>query len=184
MNQANEHRFRKDDGTWQDGGILIHFPTLSNAKGDRHWPDQWVALFLVFQAQGQHSDDRTGHRLPKRPRLPRPIPNKPIKIIAALVNPEGEDKGKETVTLINRSDQAIDLNGWAIADGRKGHSLLSGPIVGAGDIVRILLDGEGARLRNGRGGGIISLLDPAGYKVDGVSYTQRQAAKEAWTVLF
>jgi hypothetical protein len=31
---------------------------------------------------------------------------------------------------------------------------------------------------------LISLLDPAGLKVDGVAYTKDQADREGWTVTF
>ncbi|MFD5862196.1 MULTISPECIES: hypothetical protein [Streptomyces] len=43
------------------------------------------------------------------------------------------------------------------------------------------LDG-GARL--GNHGGEIGLLDARELKVDGVSYTAEQAAREGWTVVF
>jgi uncharacterized protein YukJ len=86
MNQGNSQRFRQDDGVWQDGGLLLHYP----AQG------QWVAIFLAFQSQAWHTDDQTG-------------PNR---------------------------------------------------------------------------GGLITLLNPAGLKVDGVAYTQAQAAAEGWSIIF
>jgi hypothetical protein len=36
----------------------------------------------------------------------------------------------------------------------------------------------------GNSGGIITLLDPAGLKVDGVSYTKEQARREGWLIVF
>ena len=36
----------------------------------------------------------------------------------------------------------------------------------------------------GNKGGIITLLDDGGLKVDGVSYTEREAQREGWTVVF
>ena len=36
----------------------------------------------------------------------------------------------------------------------------------------------------GNKGGIITLLDRKGLKVDGVSYTEQQAQKQGWTVVF
>src|SRR4051794_14384975 len=53
MNQGNSGRFRKDDGVWQDGGMLLHFPDES----------RWVGIFLAFQSQAWHTDDVTGHAL-------------------------------------------------------------------------------------------------------------------------
>jgi hypothetical protein len=36
----------------------------------------------------------------------------------------------------------------------------------------------------GNKGGIITLLDDQGLKVDGVSYTEQQAQLEGWTLVF
>ena len=52
MNQSNVGQFIGDDGVYQDGALLLHFPKA----------DQWVALFLKFQSQGWFTDDTTGHR--------------------------------------------------------------------------------------------------------------------------
>ncbi len=53
MNQGNDPTHQGDDGVWQDGGLLFHFPKQ----------DQWVAIFLRFQSQSWHSDDNAGHTL-------------------------------------------------------------------------------------------------------------------------
>jgi uncharacterized protein YukJ len=44
MNQGNSGRFVGDDGVWQDGGLLLHFPNQA----------QWVGIFLAFQSQAWH----------------------------------------------------------------------------------------------------------------------------------
>jgi uncharacterized protein YukJ len=46
MNQGNTGEFEKDNGSYQDGALFIHFP----AK------DQWIAIFLAFQSQTFLSD--------------------------------------------------------------------------------------------------------------------------------
>ncbi|SDN33677.1 Uncharacterized protein YukJ [Paenibacillus sp. yr247] len=53
MNQGNSGSFTKDDGVYQDGGLLIHFPS----------EDRWFAVFLAFQSQSWHTDDRSGHAI-------------------------------------------------------------------------------------------------------------------------
>jgi uncharacterized protein YukJ len=53
MNQGNEKRRSGSDGVYQDGALLFHYPGA----------DRWVAVFLAFQSQSWHTDDRTGHRV-------------------------------------------------------------------------------------------------------------------------
>lgn len=178
MNQGNNKQFAGDDGVWQDGGLLLNFPEQN----------QWVAVFLAFQSQAWHTDDRTGHRIAEVP-VPIPIPEEPdivldglVRIVAAKVNPFGHDPGLESVILINTTPEAIDLEGWSIADKNKKKETLKGTALGPGETATLILSGDGAQLSNK--GGIITLLDPNGIKVDGVSYTGVQAKKQGWTLVF
>src|SRR4051794_18158998 len=95
MNQGNSGQFQRDDGVWQDGGLLLHFPAAQ----------QWVAIFLAFQSQSWHTDDRTGRPLPGLQAVgPLPGPGEPdhaVRIVAALVNNAGSEPSGETVTLLN-----------------------------------------------------------------------------------
>ena len=50
-----------------------------------------------------------------------------------------------------------------------------------GDSVRVQV---AAPVQFGNEGGLITLLNPDGLKVDGVSYTQAQAAAEGWSIVF
>jgi uncharacterized protein YukJ len=49
QNQGNTRQFRRDDGVWQDGGLI--------AGG----PARWTAIFLRFQSQAWRTDDVSGH---------------------------------------------------------------------------------------------------------------------------
>jgi hypothetical protein len=98
------------------------------------------------------------------------------------VNPLGADPGKESVTLINVSPDAVDLKGWALADKQKRKSRLQDIRLKAGGIVTVPLSGADAQLSNE--GGIITLLNARSIKVHGVSYTKEQAQKQGWTLLF
>ena len=120
MNQGNSSAFAGDDGVWQDGGLLLHFPGQS----------QWVAIFLAFQSQAWHTDDSTGHTTdgPTGPEGPIDESTSRVRIVGALVNPTGPAPETETVTLLNASPDAIDLTGWQISDRMK----RKGPVVGAG----------------------------------------------------
>ncbi|MFN0306116.1 MAG: DUF2278 family protein [Burkholderiales bacterium] len=165
MNQGNVAAYRKDDGVWQDGAVLIHFPSRS----------QWVALFLAFQSQAWHTDDVTGHAIvvPEQP-------DKTVLIVAAMVNPTGGDPEVETVVLLNPTPKEIDLAGWVIADQQKRKGSVAGKIP-AGGVVTVRVK---APAQLGNSGGIITLLNAQGLKVDGVSYTKEQARREGWLVVF
>jgi len=174
MNQGNDPGHANDDGVWQDGAMLIHYPTAS----------QWVAVFLRFQSQAWHTDDATGHALDAEiePQGGQPSTANPdgiVRIVAALVNAQ-QSPEIETVTLVNTSPSTIDLAGWNLADKQKKKMALSGTLAaGASTLITIKKPME---LSNK--GGIISLLNKDGLKVDGVSYTKAQASNPGWTIVF
>jgi len=167
MNQGNFDTWKEDDGVYQDGGLIIHLPD----------EDRWVAIFLAFQSQCFHTDDRAGHCIPDSPASG----DKSVRIIAALANPKGQDRGLESVLLLNTTPEPIDLTGWALADKNKNKAPLKGSLK-AGDVHKVDLSGEDVVLSNQ--GGIISLLDKKGLKVDGASYTKEDASRQGWTIVF
>lgn len=167
MNQGNSNQFRSDDGVWQDGGLLLNFPTA----------EQWVAIFLAFQSQAWHTDDQTGHALVGTEPA---APDRTVRIVAALVNPAGPAPEAETITLLNASPQGVDLAGWSIADAQKRRMTLEARSLPAGGAIQIAL---APPVQLGNRGGLVTLLDPAGLKVDGVAYTEPEAA-EGWSVVF
>ncbi|MBO3737002.1 DUF2278 family protein [Actinoplanes flavus] len=176
MNQGNNGRFAGDDGVYQDGALLLHFPAA----------DDWVAIFLAFQSQAWHTDDITGHRLPGIPSpgpAPTPGPGEPdhlVRIVAALVNPPGPAPEPESVTLLNTTPLEMDLAGWSLADRAGARHPLSGRLA-AGEVTRVRI-APPAQL--GNGGGTLTLLDARGLKVDGVAWTADQGRREGWTVVF
>jgi uncharacterized protein YukJ len=182
MNQGNVARFADDDGVHQDGGVLVHFADQQ----------EWAAVFLKFQSQAWHTDDETGHRLgAPAPEAPAPHPPAPpplptteephglVRIVAALVNPT-ESPEVERVTLLNTAPHAVDLAGWALLDTQEERLALSGEI--AGGATRVVTVERPLALSNK--GGIVTLVDEHGLKVDGVSYTREQARQPGWTLVF
>ena len=175
MNQGNHPNFRRDDGVWQDGGLVLRFPATS----------QWVAVFLAFQSQAWHTDDVTGHALPGPTPGPGPTPHpgEPdlrVRIVAALANPVGPGPEAETVTLLNATPEAVDLAGWRLIDRTERTQALDGRIeAGATRVVTVA-----PPLALGNKGGLITLVDAGGLKVDGVAYTKEQASAEGWTIVF
>jgi uncharacterized protein YukJ len=187
MNQGNAGRFVGDDGIWQDGALLLHYPA----------ENRWSALFLAFQSQALHTDDVTGHALPGSRRFEDVVrdggamPPPPdehefndgiVRIVGALVNPVGHDPGLESVTLLNLSPEPIDLAGWQIANRNDDRFTIAGVRIGAGETLRIALPADIAPL--GNNGGEISLLDRQAARVHGVAYTSAQASRQGWTLAF
>jgi uncharacterized protein YukJ len=178
MNQGNpdlppgQKDFFEENGVWQDGALLLHF------AGEQ----RWVAIFLAFQSQAWHTDDQTGKPLTEGggPVPQEGEPDHRVRIVGALVNPIGPAPEHETVTLLNASPQPIDLSGWAIANAQKLRSPLAGTLQ-PGATVSVPL---APNVPLGNNGGIITLLDGQGLKVDGVAYTKSQAKREGWTIVF
>jgi len=175
MNQGNpKGSFFNDNGPYQDGGLLFHFPSRN----------RWAAIFTAFQSQSFHTDDQTGDPItapgPTGPGQPQT--NTPVHIAAALVNPKSGDPGKEYVLLLNTGADPVDLNGWTIADAHKNKDSVGKHTLQPGDTLRVNLSGHGAQLSNK--GGIITLLNAQGLKIDGVTYTKQDASKEGALVDF
>lgn len=169
MNQGNSGRFKNDNGVYQDGGLFIHLPSRG----------KWVAVFIAFQVQAWHTDDQTGHPLNDVPidHGDQPENATPIRIVAAMVNPRKGDVGKEYIILLNKSANPVNLQGWKIVDKTKVNAdLLGNVIMDGGSTLRVNLTGRGAQL--GNKGGVITLLNKKGLKVDGAAYSKKDAAKE------
>jgi uncharacterized protein YukJ len=187
MNQGNPiGRFSGDNGPKQDGGLIFEFPDQN----------LWTAVFLKFQTQAWHTDDKTGHPLdlgggggtPTKPpsqNIPPdhvPTDDKPdglVRIMAALVNAVKTPE-REVVTLLNTADRDIDLANWTLVDKQSNRTKLSGQIAAGGTLAVVVQ--KPMELSNK--GGIISLLDGRGVKVHGVSYTKEQAKNPGLTIPF
>lgn len=178
MNQGSVGQFADSNGVWQDGGLLIHYPQ----------ENQWVGIFLKFQSESWHTDDKTGNRInvpqptptpPDNPQHPGE-PDKVVRIIAAMVNPVGGDPETETVTLLNASPNTVNLAGWQLADRMKDKMALNGTLK-PGATVTVTLTKQ---VQLGNKGGQITLLDNKGLKVDGVAYVADDVKNEGWTLVF
>ncbi len=163
MNQGNVGEFVRDDGVYQDGALLLHYPAQ----------EQWVAIFLKFQSQTWHTDDMTGHQITDGE------PDGTVRIVAALVNAL-QSPEVEFVTLLNTTAGSIDLSDWRLAD-RDKHSMALAGTVAAGETLRVQLTPPVVLPNRG---GLVTLLDAAGLKVDGVSYTAEQATEPGRTIAF
>lgn len=176
MNQGSSGQFGRENGVFQDGGLFVHFR-------DRN---EWVAAFFAFQSQSFHTNDDNGDPLDVRvgtePTLPaQPATAADIRIVAALVNPLGVDLGKETITLLNSTSTRANLSGWVLVDRLERKFSLNG-FIEPGSTITVQLSGSDIQL--GNDGGIITLLNQEGIKVDGVSYTKKEAQVQGRTIVF
>jgi uncharacterized protein YukJ len=179
MNQGNaagDHS--EDNGVFNDGGLLLKFP------------DRVVGLFFRFKTQFLPTEAH-GNRIPGVSREvppgatpgsvtpPGPPPIHPafpaVYIERALVNPAGDDPGREVVVLGNTTAAAADLSGWRIVDKNDAAEPLGGVHLPAGGSVPVTLSGAGAQLSNK--GGTIRLINPSGVLVHAVSYSQADAVE-------
>jgi uncharacterized protein YukJ len=183
MNQGNSQRFAGDNGVFQDGALILNFE------------DHWEAVFIGFASQAIHTEDgpngpgqplpRTGYmtwanflapEITSGDQARHDLADSPVFITKALVNPPGPDNqprtAPETVTLINRTDQEVDLSGWRILTKAGEAQELSSGLRIAAKGTRMV---EVPRAPLSNQGGTITLLNAQGLKVHGVSYTKAQA---------
>lgn len=186
MNQGNPRgRFDRDNGVFQDGGILIYFPSL----------DRWTAILLAFQSQFNtlnpntlHTDDQTGHRITGVEDdsgvvvVDTEVDND-VVIAAALVNPKGPEAGKEKVILLNTTDADISLNGWKLLDRTRHEFVIRNVTIPATGTAEIRITAD-SNFNLGNKGGTISLLNAQGIKTSGVQYTKQQAQQEGRLIRF
>lgn len=193
MNQGSQGQFTKYNGVWQDGGIIMQF----------HDENRFSAIFLAFASQAIHTDESSGNAIQGSKNFSQLIEHtdedteideetiipddQPIKIIAALVNPEGPEgqpnfEGRpEMVYLLNRTTRGISLNGWSLLNKADEAHVISNDIwLPPGEMCSVAM-GE---IPLSNKGGLITLLDHNGIKIDGVSYTKKQAGKEGELVIF
>jgi uncharacterized protein YukJ len=174
MNQGNrdlpgrrDDYFVRESGPWQDGALVIQDPAAG----------EWVGMFFAFQSQEWHSDDESGQ--PIRPSEQAEL-DFTVSIVSAMVNPGGAAPERETVTLLNRTRDEIDLFGWAVINTARQRTRLRGKLA-AGETLAVEISPDAPL---GNRGGTIGLLDRNGLKVDGVAYTARQAAEEDRVITF
>ena len=179
MNQGNpDGPFKDDNGIFQDGGLILRFPNRD------------VGLFFRFQTEWLPTDNngnRTAesHEIPPAGGMPTtpggpvvppsPMVYPPVYIERALVNPAGEDPGKEIVVLGNTTTEALELSGWSVVDKNNNADVISGILLAAGSSTLVMLSGNGAQLTNK--GGTIRLLNPAGALVHAVTYSKADAVE-------
>ncbi|KAJ5096707.1 Protein of unknown function DUF2278 [Penicillium angulare] len=178
MNQGNSKKYQKDDGVFQDGGLLIHYPSSG----------QWVGVFMGFASQAVHTDEDSGHAISSetwadylsstsdRADL---IEN---SVSIDEVQPEEDSQTRrKSVTLTNRTDHKIPLSTWKVKNSA-GHSQtlpsnaeLNAKATDAFDISNV----DFSTIAD-----TATLLNEKGLKVDGVSYNSHPGKVHGQSVVF
>ncbi|HEV3045300.1 MAG TPA: DUF2278 family protein [Roseiarcus sp.] len=174
--QAIDQRVH-ENGSWHDGACFI-------------WDEQArriTAAFLAFQVQAWHTDDNgepvaglTGAEPPTYDfanGLGAPLPQQRRAAEITSAHRAPDRSGAAIVT--NMTTAPLDLSGWSIlADAQSSVALPTGSI-GPGQTLSVAL-APGVLVDEG---GILTLRDPAGRRVDGVAYNGGDAAR-GWSTSF
>ncbi|KAL3448083.1 hypothetical protein BJX65DRAFT_275766 [Aspergillus insuetus] len=172
MNQGNIRKYQWDDGVFQDGGLIIHFQRTNT----------WIGFFIGFASQAVHTDDQTGHAITGvmwSDFLRPDIIEESVVIHEAYVNPANSTP--RSITLSNKTNRDVRLDRWTIRNK-------------AGDI-QILPDNASLRPRIDQPfhvpdcplsdqGDTIILANEQGMKIDGVSYSSKQAGIKGRPIIF
>jgi hypothetical protein len=159
--------------------ILGHKKGTYDENGHSEWfgygkVNAFEAVRKALALKGQQKEEE--EVTTEEPEMASP---KGLKIIAAMINPKGNDFGKEYVLLINQSDMAIDLKGFSLVDHLERKDTISG-FIGGGSVLKFML--KRSRLTNT--GGALSLLDADNQLIDKIEFTAKDANPEGWLVTF
>ncbi len=171
MNQGNRDEHWHDNGIWSDGGLIFQWPEPD--------PDRWSAIFLAFQTQSWHTDDR-GQPTPypdrddRAPAASDDNRTPPARIVAAFVHPNDEKLGVEHVSIRNDSHEPLPVAGWRLQN-RDGDATVLDGVVLPRTVRRFELRQD---VPLSSRGGLILLLDGDGEEVDGVSYTRHEVRRK------
>lgn len=167
-----EDPVHRDDGINLPNGEQVHIHNLleitANGLRLNHHTDEFV---IIPDSQA-----------PAVTPCGESLADRPIRIIAALANPVAVDQGNETVTILNRTPAAINLQGWSLADRQDGREPLAGSIAPGQALQVTIVAGSAVRL--GNAGDTITLFDDQDRLVDQVSYIAEQVSRQGWTVVF
>lgn len=117
----------------------------------------------------------------------------PVFIAASMVNPAGDERQQEWISIINLSGDAVNLEGWTLSDMKREPLNLSDALK---ENQRILEPGMAIRIQPveplmlSNQGGVIALYekptaaDKPGRRIDRVHYTSEQANAQGVPIIF
>jgi hypothetical protein len=140
-------------------------------------------VFLAFQSQSWHTDDRTGNPIDGRTgaeavrfdtqhrRLAAVEQSHPaIDVVAVRVT-----ETSSAVLLVNTTGRDTDLTGWFLVRESGQNQSLAGAVTASETIAVLVPKGF-----FNPGGGVVTLLDASGLKVAGATYPSASEAEPGW----
>ncbi|KAJ5753535.1 uncharacterized protein N7511_007688 [Penicillium nucicola] len=179
MNQGNIGRFQRDDGIFQDGGLLINYPRSG----------KWVGIFIGFASQSAHTDDDTGHAIGSETWIDylrstgrrKDLIENSLHIDEALVNSSDSKMRRRSVTISNSTEHTMPLSAWKIQNSAGEFQALP-PDAALGAMKTQTFEIPHCPLS--KIGDTITLVNDEGLKVDGVSYHAQKGGMELQSVVF
>ncbi len=137
-------------------------------RRDAKW--EWQDLSPEEILQKEKSVEK---KLPKKNKDTNFVPQFSDAIILSeiLPNPKGKDRGQEWVEIENRGEQAVDLRGWKISDGKKEHLFEKSRVVPASGFLVLKNNELGLRFKNSRGQ--LALLNPLEQKISELVWEEK-----------
>ena len=155
---------------------LEFFPLSDNPKSIRTLFPKFIRTDFIDIEPGDGDDQETEEGDTDRPA------DSSIEIVAALVNPPGNEAGKETVTLLNKTQAPIDLDNWQIVAPNGWKFTFADVTIPGGETRRFSMISSEPQFRNK--GGTIMLLDPDGQVHDRVTYSEAQGSQQGVSIVF
>ncbi len=103
------------------------------------------------------------------------LSNRKIIINSAMINPIGDERTGEWISLHNRSSENTNVEEWTIVDGKGRKVTLNGNI-NSGESIKIGGDAKGTIQLSNSGGGLM-LYDNVGTLIDHVSWSKEQVKR-------
>lgn len=155
---------------------LEFFPLSDNSRSIRTLFPKFVRTDFVDIEPGEVEPPEVDEDAEERPADNR------VKIVAAFVNPSGDEAGKETITLLNTTANAINLDNWQIVAPNGWRFTFADVTIPGGDSRRFRMISPDPQFRNK--GGTIRLLEPDGKVHDRVTYSEEQGSRQGMSIMF
>ncbi|HED15457.1 MAG TPA: lamin tail domain-containing protein, partial [Gammaproteobacteria bacterium] len=105
-----------------------------------------------------------------------------VIINSAMINPKGPQKSGEWISLHNRGNKKIKIDGWRLVDGQGRTGTLTGSI-GSGESIKIKGKNKGKVMLSNSGGSMM-LYDKENCLIDYVTWSKQQVRRTEKDVAF